>query len=109
MRTLIKKMRETLYLTLETEKETMMRNRSIYREMLGEVSSVFMTISGKYDQDPYGAIWKDEVLPGLIAALNEYRSEKNLGLTHLMREINRVSDVLDFVSTCTLATKQSLN
>lgn len=67
------------------------------RFMIREVSNVFMTINGRYDQDPYGVIWKDEILPGLSLSLSQYAQDKLTGFTSLIREINRVYDGMDFI------------
>lgn len=71
----------------------------IQRFLIREVSNVFMTINGRYDQDSYGAIWRDEILPGLALSVSQYEDDKLIGLTALLREINRVYDAMDFVKT----------
>lgn len=69
----------------------------VQKFLIREISNVFTTISGKYDQDPYGSIWKDEILPGLQLALNQYKEDKLLGFTALIREMNRLYDALDLI------------
>jgi len=69
----------------------------ILKLIIREVSNVFMTIKGRYDQDPYGAIWKDEIFPGLSIAMRQYDQEPKTGFTTLLREINRVYDAMDLI------------
>ena len=99
LRYLHKKLRLSLIslLKVEKDKELILKHKNIFREIRSEISSAFMTISGKYEQDPYGSIWKDAVLPGLIASIEEYKRDKNLGATRLIREVNRISDALELL------------
>ncbi|MEM3829088.1 MAG: M28 family peptidase [Conexivisphaerales archaeon] len=69
------------------------------RFLIREVSNVFMTINGRYDQDPYGVIWKDDILPGLSLSLSQYKENNLTGFTSLIREINRVYDAMDLIQS----------
>jgi hypothetical protein len=91
-------LRDTEKLEINLNKDNQEILEELMLNIIHETSNVFMTVAGKYDQDPYGFIWKDEILPGLMFWLEKYKKNPLLDMTAFMREINRTYDAIDKIA-----------